>query len=331
MAGFFIRRSLLVVSPKDRAAVDDAWASNADAIVLDLSALSVKERVDIRPLVQDDILRLGRAGAEVLVRMGLATAQADIAAAVWPGLTGIILSYPETVGEVKEAVSVLDAVELENGVEAGTVEIGVVLGTPKAIRDIRPIITASLRVSMVGLDEAHLASAMGLVVRPDLDPFKHFARGRFVTEAASTDRETFGQYGIHRLGLGFPLSCLPLEDAVEDEVYRAAKWAKDLGMNGAICPYPSWVDIFNRAFTPTDEEINEHRRLMEAYAAGVAEGRGAVPLGGGRFVERPQVELAKAVIALREQCDRRDADKAAARAAAGGRNGSEEDPRGQRN
>ena len=46
-------------------------------------------------------------------------------------------------------------------------------------------------------------------------------------------------------------------------------------------------------------------------------GRGAMAFEGGKFVERPVDELAKKMLALREQCDQRDAEKAAARAAAG--------------
>ena len=46
-------------------------------------------------------------------------------------------------------------------------------------------------------------------------------------------------------------------------------------------------------------------------------GRGAMAFEGGKFVERPVDELAKKIIALRQQCDQRDAEKAAARAAAG--------------
>ena len=308
----FIRRSLLVVSPLDRPAVESAWTHDSDAVVVDLAALAPEARPEARPLVRDDAPVLGRGGAHVLVRAAADSLHADVDAAVWHGVAGVLVSYPEGVAAVREAQEAIAEAERRHGVEPGTMEIGVILGTPKGLLHIRDILTASPRVTMAALDERRLARAMDLHVQPDWDPFKYYVRGRFITETASLDRALYGPYGVHRIGIGFPLSCLAGAEASDGEVHGAAKWARDLGMNGALCPHPSWVATCNRAFTPTDGEIENHRRLHEAYVAGVAQGRGAVPLGGGRFVERPQDELAKAMIAFRHRCDERDAEKAAA-------------------
>lgn len=312
----FIRRSALVLSPLDRKAVEAAWTRNADAILVDMAGLPAEARREARPLLRDDALKLARGGAHALVRTAADSLHADIEAAVWHGVSGVLVSYPEDAAAVREAQDAVAEAERRHGVEPGTVELGVILGTPKGIWNIRAILTASLRTTMAVLDERHLAAGMGLCVQPDWDPFKFYVRGRFITETASLDRASYGPFGVHRFGMGFPLSCIPHAEASKEEVHKAAKWARDLGMNGALCPFPSWVEACNRAFTPTDVEIENHRRLHEAYVAGVAKGRGAVPLGGGRFVERPQDELAKAMIAFRQRCDARDAEKTAALAQA---------------
>jgi len=134
-----------------------------------------------------------------------------------------------------------------------------------------------------------------------------------VYEAAGIDETLHGHHGIYRLGISYPLCIFARADATAEEVEKAAGDAKDSAFNGAICPHPSWVESCNKGFTPADERIEHHRKVKETYAAGVAIGRGAVPFGDGRFVERPFDELANKIIALREMCDSRDADKTAAR------------------
>jgi NAD(P)-dependent dehydrogenase (short-subunit alcohol dehydrogenase family) len=133
-------------------------------------------------------------------------------------------------------------------------------------------------------------------------------------EAAGIPAELHGHQGVYRLGLGYPLSSFPTLEATADEVRRAAKGGKELGFNGALCWAPSWVEPCNRGFTPTDEEVAYHQSVREAYQKAVAMGRGAMAFEGGKFVERPVDELAKKILALRAQCDQRDAEKAAARA-----------------
>lgn len=314
--GEFVRRSYLVVSPLDQPAVEQAWAHDADAIALDLHGVPPEQKRQARGLLRDQVPTLGRAGAEAFVSISQAYLWADAEAAVWPGLDGVLLSHPETAAEVREADEVLAEQERRHGVERGSVEIVVLLGTAKGIWNIREVITASPRVTTVGIDESRLLLDLGCVPSPDEDPLEFYARGRVITEAAGIPEGLHGHHGAYRLGLGYPLSAFPRPGASAEEVRRAAKAGKEMGCSGALCWFPSWVKPCNQGFTPTDEEVAYHRSVRETYQAGIAMGRGAVAFTGGRFVERPVDELAKKILALREQCDARDAEKAAARAAA---------------
>ena len=310
----FIRRSYLVVSPLDRAAVEQAWTHNADAIALDLHALPAEQKFEARSRIREQLAGLRRGGAEAFVSISQGHLNADADAAVWPGLDGLLVWHLDSADQVREVDEVIAELERRHGVLTGSVEIVALLGTARAVRDIRAIITASPRVTTVGLDESHLLMDLGIVPSPDEDPLEYYARGRVVMEAAGVPAELHGHQGVYRLGLGYPLSSFPKLDATADEVRRAAKDGKELGFNGALCWAPSWVEPCNRGFTPTDEEVAYHQSVREAYQKAVAMGRGAMAFEGGKFVERPVDELAKKILALRAQCDQRDAEKAAARA-----------------
>lgn len=233
---------------------------------------------------------------------------------MWPGIDGVVLSFADSPAAVQETDAAVGEMEKRHGVEANTVEIVAVLGTAKAVWNVREIITASQRVTSVAMDESSLLKDLGFLPLLDEDPFEYFVRGKVIMEAAGIDEFLHGHHGVYRVGLGYPLSCFPRVDATMEEVWSLAKVAKENGCNGAFCLYPSWVEPCNRGFTPTDEGIEYHRAVRRTYAEGVAVGRGAVAFVEGRFVERPVDEIAKKIMLLRRLCDERDAQKAAARA-----------------
>lgn len=298
-----VRRSNLLVPLNDASAVADCWRSDADAVTLDLDIVPAKERSVVRRRVEAAIDQAGRAAAEVFVRVDKTVLYADLEAAVWPGLTGIMLPRIESAAEVQEVAVMVSEWERRRGLPAGSLVFIVEIETARAVWDIRSILQASPRISQIGLNEGKLAANLGFEPEYDLDPFE-YARGRLVVEAIAA--------GVAPIGMSYPLSVRPREEA-SDVIHTAANKAKNLGMKGIVCPHASWVEPVNRAFTPTAELVEWNRRVREAFAAGVAAGTAAVPLDG-KMIDVPVDEWAIVVLAMAEACARRDAQKQAARA-----------------
>lgn len=301
-----VRRSNLLVAPTDAAALDASWRCGADAVTLDLAAVPVAAKPAARLRVKDAIGVAGRGAAEVFVRVDPTFLHADLDAAVWPGLAGIMLPRVECAGEIAEAEAVVLALERSRGLPVGSLAFAIEIETARAVWDIRALLTASARVSQMALNEPALAANLGFAPRADLDPFE-YARGRLVIEAIAA--------GVAPMGMCHPLSVLPREDDAQ-VIHRAAVKAKNLGLKGIVCPFASWVAPVNRAFTPTEELVVWNRRVREAFAAGVAAGTAAVPLDG-KMIDVPVDEWAIVVLAMAEACARRDAEKAAALRAEG--------------
>lgn len=301
-ANLLIRRSNLIVTITDAAAVEASRRSNADAVTLDLEVVPAADKSRARTLVKDAIAVAGRAAAEVFVRIDKTFLQADLDAAVWPGLKGIMLPRIESAAEVREAADALTALERSRGIAVGSLVLIVEIETARAVWDIRSILTASPRVSQMGLNEARLAANLGFAPQDDLDPFE-YARGRLVIEGIAA--------GVAPIGMCYPLSVHPREDDAAT-IHAAAMKAKNLGLKGIVCPYASWVEPVNRAFTPTEELVIWNKRVREAFAAGVAAGTAAVPLDG-KMIDVPVDEWAIVVLAMAQACAKRDAEKQAAR------------------
>ena len=180
-----VRRSNLLVPVTNADHVRQAWRHNADAITLDLEdGVDAAHKAEARGLVRYAIATAAQGGAEVFVRVNKRSLRADLEASVWPGLRGIMLPQIESAAEVLEAAEIVAALERERGIAAGSLSFIVLLESARAVWDIRSIITASPRVTQVGLDEHDLAASLGFEPVPELDPFV-YARGRLAFEATA--------------------------------------------------------------------------------------------------------------------------------------------------
>jgi len=297
-----VRRSILLVSVLDREGVAGSWRHGADAVTLDLAdGVPESEKEQARGLARESIATARRGGAEVFVRINKELAYADIEASAWPGLTGIVLPSPEVAQDVQDVADLLLEMERRHGISAGSLQLFLLLGTPKGVWNMRELIYASARVSSVGLDGTNLCRSMGILPREDFDPFL-FATGRLVIECTAAR--------VQPVGMSHPLSIVPRLLSA-DEIHRLAERGRNTGFKGAICPHPSWVEPCNRAFSPTEEQVELYREIRRVFGEGVAQGRAAVPMNG-RMLDVPVDERAKKMIALWERCQRRDAEKATA-------------------
>ena len=297
-----IRRSNLMVPITNPRFVSRAWRHNADAITLDLEDSVVETRkTEARALVKEAIAQVGQGAAEVFVRINKPFVQADAEASVWPGLRGIMLPGVETADEVTEAAALLTVLERQRGLAVGSLQLIILLESARGVWHIQSIITASPRVTQVGLDESDLACDLGISPLPEYDPYV-YARGRLAIEATAAKVQPVGI----RYPLGTQARLLPAA-----ELHTMANEARNLGMKGVICPHPSWVEPVNNAFTPTADLVAYNKRLRAVFAEAIASGTAAVPLDG-RMIDVPVDEWAKVVIAMAEACAARDAEKQAA-------------------
>jgi citrate lyase subunit beta/citryl-CoA lyase len=85
-----------------------------------------------------------------------------------------------------------------------------------------------------------------------------------------------------------------------DGFERACRIAKSMGFDGKQCIHPSQLATTNRVFSPSDAEATHARRVVEAYDAAVASGRGAVSLDG-KMIDEASVRMARVVLNQLEQ------------------------------
>jgi len=132
----------------------------------------------------------------------------------------------------------------------------VLLESARGVWDIRSIITASPRITQVGLDESDLACDLASPRCP------------------STIRTSISRPAGHRghaakaqpIGITYPLGVHPRRLSAA-EIHRMGTDARNLGMKGVLCADPSWVAPVNAAFTPTAELVAFNKRVRESLPA----------------------------------------------------------------
>jgi citrate lyase subunit beta/citryl-CoA lyase len=82
--------------------------------------------------------------------------------------------------------------------------------------------------------------------------------------------------------------------AVDDAelLRRFCARARRLGFGAKICIHPRQVDIVNRSFAPTDEDMTWAQRVVEAFAAS----RGNATLLDGKMIDGPVLAKAQAIL-----------------------------------
>jgi citrate lyase subunit beta / citryl-CoA lyase len=95
------------------------------------------------------------------------------------------------------------------------------------------------------------------------------------------------------LPLGFLGTVAEFRDL--DAFRRTIQRSRRLGFVGAACIHPGQVAILNEEYRPSQEEVDQARRLVAAYDEAIAKKRGAVVFDG-KMIDVPIVERAKQIL-----------------------------------
>lgn len=300
----YIRRSLVSLSLDDPQLEKKASASWADAIVLDFAKKPGRDwQEDLKARMPAAIHAAAKGGAEVFVRIDRDWAAAELDAAVFSGVDGVMLKGVTAPEDILAAAKRLDALEAARGIEGGSLEIDVEVNKAGAVWHSLDIARASPRFGAFLLNEPELCRNLGMQSAPTLefDPLEYI-KSQLITVATSV--------GGQALGMSYPLG-LTEEDAGEAAVKAAVRRARDTGFKGAFCPHASWVPICNEGFRPTADEAAYYVKVIEVFADGLKRGMASVPLDG-KMIDVPVDVRAKLYLKWATRAQARDDEQARA-------------------
>jgi malyl-CoA/(S)-citramalyl-CoA lyase len=76
----------------------------------------------------------------------------------------------------------------------------------------------------------------------------------------------------------------------------AAQRAAALGFDGKMAIHPSQIDVINDVMSPSAEQVEWARAILDAMAAAAADGRGAARDARGQMIDLMHIKLAQRII-----------------------------------
>lgn len=260
-----------------------ALASDADAISIDLEdAVDETHKAEARRATAEFLSGRASDGKVLIVRINaLATPhfEADLDALVSTNVDILNLAKVEGPDDVRAAAAKIARLE-ESRSAARPVRLLVTIETPRGIRQAAEIARADPRVVGLQLGFADLLEPLGI------------DRGHpaAIQQIQLAMRLAAGEAGVWAYDAAFA----NIRDA--EGFRREAEAARRLGFLGKSCIHPSQVAIANAVFQPTESEIAQALRVLDASRRAAADGVGAYVVDGS-MVDAPFVRRARDVVA----------------------------------
>ena len=266
-------RSFLYV-PGDRPSMlAKAPSRGADVLIIDLEdSVAPNAKEEARRIIGDAIPEMEAAGAELAVRVNSEPEEqeADLAALTDAGIKTLVV--PKATSEALEVLT-----QQCRGV-----------GLSSSLRLVALI--ESGRGLWEALSIAEHPQVVGLAIgEQDLaaDPMLwHPARSRLVWASAAA---------------GLPGPSGPVWTDIDnlDGLRGSTRLLRQCGYSSRPAIHPAQVPVINEVFTPSEEELETARQLVDDYERAREEGRGAIRNSQGRMIDEAVIRRARRLLYYR--------------------------------
>jgi citrate lyase subunit beta/citryl-CoA lyase len=281
-----MNRSYLFVPADSERKLSKASEAGADALILDLEdSVAASER----PAARDLAVAFLNDHKNVWVRINPIDsddAVHDLAAIVAAAPAGLVLPKPRSAADVIQLATQLDTLEKNHGIAAGKTKImAICTERPEALFTLHSYTSATPRLVGLSWGAEDLSSAIGASANRDDAgnwlPTYEMARSLCLCAAAAAEVVAIDTvYTDYKDGEGLA---------------RYAANARRDGFSGMLAIHPAQVEVINRAFMPTAEEIEKAQRIVELFA--VNPGAGTLGLDG-MMIDRPHLLHAERLLQL---------------------------------
>jgi citrate lyase subunit beta/citryl-CoA lyase len=283
-------RSVVFAPADDRQALEETAVSGADSMVVDLeeprTPYPEHERERGRTIARAffDARTPGKLPLLFARVQPPSTGQTlkDLRAVTGPSLAGILVPKIQGPADVHAADALLTCMEVDTGLEPGSVVIYPILETANAIRLAYEIAVASPRVAYMGgalsrFGDIHQALGYRWTAEGEETLF---LRSKVLVDARAA-------------GIRYPISGMwggALDDL--DGLRSFATKLRNLGYYGMMLGSPSHVPLVHEVFTPTTEELAYWQDLDRLAADAERAGTGPITYGDARQGEGHVVHIA---------------------------------------
>ena len=278
-------RSLIFVPGNRPNMLERALGFNADVTMVDLEdSVPPGEKVTARDVAREWVPRLRNEGHRVMVRVNsldTGLTRDELETLVSPDLAGISLGKAESPQELQDADQLITSLESSAGVEAGHIKLIPWIENAPAVMDPFRMATASTRIIAIAFGAEDYTNDIG-IQRTDTGEEVYFARAQTAVAA----------HAARVACLDSPFVGFRDPDGLREDI----RVIRQLGFTGKFAIHPAQIDIINESFTPSEEEVDYARKVVDAFRQAESIGRGSADLDG-RMIDVPVFKRAENLLA----------------------------------
>ena len=279
------RRALLFMPGDDRHKIEKGAATGVDAVVMDLEdGVALNRKEEARETVRRALEKVTFGRTERLVRInpvGSGLEEADLEATLDGHPDGYVVPKVESPEQIRWVSAWLAAEERARGWPVGGIRLLAILESARGILNAGAIAVADDRLEALIFGAEDFAGDVGATrTREGWEVF--YARSAVVVAAAAHELQAIDTVFID------------LHDL--ERLRQEAAFALQLGFDGKLAIHPRQVPVIQGVFTPSPEEVERAKRLIEAFETHQAEGTGVFAFEG-KMVDMPMIRAARRVLA----------------------------------
>ena len=279
-----LRRSMLFVPGSNAAMLSNSFIYKPDSIMFDLEdAVALKEKDTARLLVAHALQHPLYKDIESVVRVNPLDSEfglADLNAVVRAGVDVVRMPKTETAQDVIDMDREITEIEKTYGREVGSTKMLAAIESPLGITQANQIATASKRLIGIALGAEDYVRNLKTERSPEGIELL-FARCSILQAARAAGIQAFDTVYSNANN--------------EEGFLKEAALIKQLGFDGKSLINPRQIELLHNLFAPTQKDVDQAKRIIEAAEEAERQGSGVVSLNG-KMIDAPIIDRAKLVL-----------------------------------
>ena len=279
-----LRRSMLFVPGSNAAMLSNSFIYKPDSIMFDLEdAVALKEKDSARLLVAHALQHPLYQEIETVVRVNPLDSEfglLDLNAVVRAGVDVVRMPKTETAQDVVDMDNAITDIEKACGREVGSTKMLAAIDSPLGITQANQIATASKRLIGIALGAEDYVRNLKTERSPEGIELL-FARCSILQAARAAGIQAFDTVYSNANN--------------EEGFLKEAALIKQLGFDGKSLINPRQIELLHNLFAPTQKDVDQAKRIIEAAEEAEKQGSGVVSLNG-KMIDAPIIDRAKLVL-----------------------------------
>ncbi len=279
-----LRRSMLFVPGSNAAMISNTFIYKPDSIMFDLEdAVALKEKDSARILVAHALQHPLYQEIETVVRVNPLDSEfglADLNAVVRAGVDVVRMPKTETAQDVIDMDNAITEIEKACGREVGSTKMLAAIESPLGITQANQIATASKRLIGIALGAEDYVRNLKTERSPEGIELL-FARCSILQAARAAGIQAFDTVYSNANN--------------EEGFLKEAALIKQLGFDGKSLVNPRQIELLHNLFAPTQKDVEQAQKIIEAAEEAERNGLGVVSLNG-KMIDAPIIDRARLVL-----------------------------------